>query len=156
MKAYVYFGGKIKADTQTKNLIRKAIRTTLRSEKFENDAEVSVTLTDNAEIHELNREYRGVDRPTDVLSFPMTDADDEYSAADFDIDKGAILLGDIVISVEKIEEQAKEYMHSFERELAYLTIHSTLHLLGYDHITSEEDEKEMTEKQDKIIESMGL
>lgn len=154
MKTYVYFGGKIKADAQTKNLIRKAIRTTLRSEKFSDDAEVSVTLTDNDEIHEMNREYRGVDRPTDVLSFPM--AEDDDNIGDLDMDKGAVLLGDIVISVEKIEEQAKEYMHSFERELAYLTIHSTLHLLGYDHVTGPEDEKEMTEKQDKIIESMGL
>lgn len=154
MRTYVYFGGKIKADAQTKNLIRKAIRTTLKSEKFSDDAEVSVTLTDNAEIHEINREYRGVDRPTDVLSFPM--AEDDDNIGDLDMDKGAVLLGDIVISVEKIEEQAKEYMHSFERELAYLTIHSTLHLLGYDHVTGPEDEKEMTEKQDKIIESMGL
>ena len=95
-----------------------------------------------------------MDRPTDVLSFPM--AEDDNNIGDFDMDKGAVLLGDIVISVEKIEEQAQEYMHSFERELAYLTIHSTLHLLGYDHVTSEEDEKEMTQKQDKIIESMGL
>ncbi len=154
MKTYVYFGGKIKADAQTKNLIRKAIRTTLRSERFPDDAEVSVTLTDNEEIHEINREFRGVDRPTDVLSFPM--AEDDDNVGDFDMDKGAVLLGDIIISVEKIEEQAKEYHHSFERELAYLTIHSTLHLLGYDHVTSEEDEKEMTQKQDKIIESMGL
>ena len=154
MKTYVYFGGKIKADAQTKNLIRKAVRTTLRSEKFPDDAEVSVTLTDNEEIHVLNREYRGVDRPTDVLSFPM--AEDDDNIGDFDMDKNAVLLGDIVISVEKIEEQAKEYMHSFERELAYLVIHSTLHLLGYDHVTGEDDEKEMTQKQDKIIESMGL
>lgn len=154
MKTYVFFGGKIKADAQTKNLIRKAVRTTLRSEKFPDDAEVSVTLTDNDEIHVLNREYRGVDRPTDVLSFPM--AEDDDNIGDFDMDKNAVLLGDIVVSVEKIEEQAKEYMHSFERELAYLVIHSTLHLLGYDHETGEEDEKEMTQKQDKIIESMGL
>ncbi|MBE6688069.1 MAG: rRNA maturation RNase YbeY [Ruminococcaceae bacterium] len=154
MKTYVYFGGKIKADADMKNLIRKAVRTTLRSEKFPDDAEVSVTLTDNEEIHVMNREYRGVDRPTDVLSFPM--AEDDDNIGDFDMDKGAVLLGDIVISVEKIEEQAKEYMHSFERELAYLTIHSTLHLLGYDHVDNEQDEKEMTEKQDKIIESMGL
>lgn len=154
MKTYVFFGGKTEADAQTKNLIRKAVRTTLRSEKFPEDAEVSVTLTDNEEIHVLNREYRGVDRPTDVLSFPM--AEDDDNIGDYDMDKNAVLLGDIVISVEKIEEQAKEYMHSFERELAYLVIHSTLHLLGYDHETGEEDEKEMTEKQDKIIESMGL
>lgn len=154
MKTYVFFGGKIKIDSQTKNLIRRAVRTTLRSEKFPDDAEVSVTLTDNEEIHVLNREYRGVDRPTDVLSFPM--AEDDDNIGDFDMDKNAVLLGDIVVSVEKIEEQAKEYMHSFERELAYLVIHSTLHLLGYDHETGEEDEKEMTAKQDKIIESMGL
>ena len=154
MKTYVYFGGKIRADAHIKNLIRKAIRTTLHSERFPDDAEVSVTLTDNEEIHVLNRQYRGVDRPTDVLSFPM--AEDDENIGDFDMDKEAFLLGDIVISVEKIEEQAKEYMHSFERELAYLTIHSTLHLLGYDHVNSREEEKEMTQKQDKIIESMGL
>ena len=154
MKTYVFFGGKIKTDAQTKNLIRKAVRTTLKSERFPDNAEVSVTLTDNEEIHVLNREYRGVDRPTDVLSFPMAEDDDDIG--DYDMDKNAVLLGDIVVSVEKIEEQAKEYMHSFERELAYLVIHSTLHLLGYDHETGGEDEKEMTEKQDKIIESMGL
>ncbi|MBQ9941120.1 MAG: rRNA maturation RNase YbeY [Clostridia bacterium] len=154
MKNYIFFGGKVKVDAQTKSLIRKAIRTTLRSEKFEKDAEVSVTLTDNAEIHQINRDFRGVDRPTDVLSFPMIE-EEEY-VGDLDIDKNAVLLGDIIISVEKIEEQAKEYGHSFQRELAYLVIHSTLHLLGYDHVTSESDEKEMTEKQDKIIESIGL
>lgn len=153
MKTYVIFGGKIKIDTPLKNLIKKAVRTTLRNEKFPDDAEVSVTLTDNKEIRELNREYRGVDKATDVLSFPM--AEDDTNVGDIDIDKGAVLLGDIIISVEKIEQQAKEYQHSFERELAYLTIHSTLHLLGYDHMNSLE-EKEMTEKQDKIIESIGL
>ncbi len=131
-------------------LIRKAVAAALTAEAFRRPAEVSVTLTDNASIHALNKAYRGVDRPTDVLSFPLSE-DGEY-----DTDGEAALLGDIVISLEKTEEQAAEYGHSFERELAFLTVHSMLHLLGYDHETSREEEKEMFRRQEEILISLGL
>ena len=131
-----------------RGLVRRAVNATLRYENYEREAEVSVTFTDNEQIHALNLSYRGVDRPTDVLSFPM---DDE----DFD-DGECAVLGDIVLSLEKADAQAKEYGHSFEREVGFLTVHSMLHLLGYDHETSEADEKEMFDRQNAILAEMKL
>jgi len=104
---------------------------------------VSITFTDNESIRELNREYRDIDRATDVLSFPMDDEGDD------------VVLGDIVISLERAKEQAIEYGHSLEREISFLCVHSTLHLLGYDHETGEEDEKEMFMKQEEILKILG-
>ncbi len=129
------------------NLIKKAIKAVLKEEKFTRAAEISVTIVDNDEIHKLNLESRGVDRPTDVLSFPVFDED-------FGV--GAAILGDIVISHEKAVSQAKEYGHSCEREIAFLTVHSMLHLLGYDHETSPEDEKAMFARQEEILNKMGV
>lgn len=129
-------------------LIRRAIRTTLLFETYPFPAEVSVTLVDNATIHRMNRQYRQVDRATDVLSFPLFD---EEPDAD-----GRVMLGDIVLSLERAEEQAREYGHSFEREVAFLTVHSMLHLLGYDHETGPEEEREMFARQRIILEEMGL
>ena len=117
-------------------LIKNAIAVTLDHEKIKNKCEISVTITDNAAIRELNREYRKIDSPTDVLSFPM-DEDD--------------MLGDIVISLEKAFEQARSLGHSAEREVVFLTVHSTLHLLGYDHETSPEDECAMFALQEGIM-----
>ncbi|MBO4355826.1 MAG: rRNA maturation RNase YbeY, partial [Clostridia bacterium] len=137
MKTTIYISdkqNKVKIGFIDKSTIRKAVRNTLRYEDFQKNCEVSVTLTDNDEIRKINAEYRNIDRPTDVLSFPI---DDE----DFD-DGEKCILGDIIISAEKAADQANEYGHSFKRELAFLTVHSMLHLLGYDHETSEEDEKE--------------
>ena len=105
-------------------------------------------MVDMEEIHALNLEQRGVDRPTDVLSFPIFDED-------FD-DEELAVLGDIVLCPEKAAMQAEEFGHSFERELAFLTVHSTLHLLGYDHETSEEDDRIMRQKQTNIVNSLGL
>ena len=112
--------------------------------------ELSVTFVGLDEIHELNREYRGVDRPTDVLSFPQfEDLEEEIPEV------GEICLGDVVICWEKAEEQAEEFGHSFERELVYLFTHSVLHLLGYDHM--EEDEKKvMRQREEEIMEHIGL
>lgn len=138
----------IDVDRKTYGLIRRSINAALKYEEFEKDSEVSVTLVDNEAIHALNLEARGVDRPTDVLSFPMFDDD-------FD-DGEAAILGDIVLSLEKAREQAEQYGHSIEREIAFLTVHSVLHLLGYDHELSEEDEKEMFFKQDEILKIMKL
>lgn len=139
---------KIILTPQTIRLIKKAVNTALEYEGFERKCEVSVTFVDNNIIHSINLKQRGVDRPTDVLSFPIYD--DDYSSGE------CCILGDIVISLEKACEQAGEYGHSFDREVAFLTVHSVLHLLGYDHETSLEDEKEMFWKQEEILKIMGL
>lgn len=128
-------------------LIRRAVAAALRYEQFAGAAEVSVTLVDNAGIHALNRGYRNVDRPTDVLSFPLFDEEGE---------NGKTVLGDIVLSLERAGEQAQAYGHAFEREVAFLCVHSILHLLGYDHETSPEDEKDMFARQEAVLAEMGL
>ena len=157
MNVTVYFTNKQnkkKVGYRVRLLIKTAIEKTLRHERFRKNAEVSVSFVDNAEIHELNREFRGKDKPTDVLSFPMWE-DDEIGG-DIDPALGAVMLGDIVISTERALEQAKEYGHSFTREVCFLAVHSTLHLIGYDHETSEADEKYMNDTQENILAKMGL
>lgn len=129
-------------------LVRRAIERTLEYEGVKNPCELSVTFTDNEGIHALNKEYRGIDRPTDVLSFPQINYEDGEKA------EGA--LGDIVLSLERAEEQAREFGHSFERECAFLCVHSVLHLLGYDHELSDEDDADMRKRQSEIMEIMGL
>lgn len=133
-------------------LIERCTRVALEEEGITEDAQVSVTLVDNDTIRELNNEHRGIDRATDVLSFPLGD-DDSF---DTDPETGAILLGDIVISLERAEEQAKEYGHSFYREVAFLITHSLFHLLGYDHVNGEDEEKLMFGKQEKVLEKLGI
>ena len=137
-----------------KMLIRKAVETTLDFEDFLNCCEVSVTFTDNEGIHELNKKFRNVDKPTDVLSFPLFDFEGETEEPP--VDEIMHNLGDIVISLEKAKEQAEEYGHSYEREMAFLCVHSMLHLLGYDHEISDEDDKEMRARQSEIMRIMGL
>lgn len=110
--------------------------------------ELSVVLCDNAHIHKLNREYRNIDRPTDVLSFALNEGDDEFG------EEESHLLGDLIISLERTAEQAEEYGHPFERELAYLTVHGCLHILGYDHMT-EEDKREMRTEEEFILGKLG-
>lgn len=157
MKLKIYFSNAqkaVKITAEIKKLLRKAIGTALEYEKFPSDAEVSVSFVTNDEIHELNRAYRGVDRPTDVLSFPMLDGDADEG--DIDIDSDSVVLGDIIISAEKAVEQAESYGHSVERELSFLAVHSTLHLLGYDHETSPEDEKDMFRRQEEILTLAGV
>ena len=134
---------KIEYLPEYEELIKKAVEATLEYEGFERDCEISVTFTDNENIRELNKEYRDIDRATDVLSFPMDDEGDD------------VVLGDIVISLEKAKEQSEEYGHSIEREISFLCVHSCLHLLGYDHETSEEDEKEMFGKQEEVLKKIG-
>lgn len=137
-----------------KMLVREAVEATLDLENYGNNAEVSVTFTDNESIHKLNNKFRGVDRPTDVLSFPLFDYDG--TSEEPPVDEMMNMLGDIVISLEKANEQAGEFGHSFEREVAFLTAHSMLHLLGYDHELSDEDDKEMREKQNIVMDMLGL
>lgn len=151
MKLRIYISDRqdiIEITPEIKKLIRSAIRNTLKYENFTRSCEVSVTIVDNEEIHRINSEQRGIDRATDVLSFPMFD--DDFDDGEY------CILGDIVISAERADEQAKEYQHSFEREIAFLTVHSVLHLLGYDHETSPEDEADMFGRQEKILTIMKL
>ena len=135
-----------------KMLVRRAVVASLDYEGYGADTEISVTFTDNEGIRAVNSQFRGIDAPTDVLSFPLTD----YESVSFPVaDEPQSSLGDIVISLERADEQATEFGHSFEREIAFLTVHSMLHLLGYDHVDSEED-AEMRRRQREILESMGL
>ena len=137
-----------------KMLIRHTILETLDYEGMENDVEVSVTFVDNDGIQELNKKFRNMDKPTDVLSFPLLDYEGESEEPFFD--ELCNNLGDIVISLERAMEQANEFGHSFEREVAFLTAHSMLHLLGYDHELSEEDDADMRKRQSDIMERLGL
>ena len=143
----------VKIPTGLRMLIRRCCNAVLKMEKFEGSVEVSVTLVNNKQIRELNSIYRNIDRVTDVLSFPMTDEGEDFT---LDPETGCYMLGDIVISLEKALAQADEYGHSFKREVAFLTVHSMLHLLGYDHERSEEEEREMFGKQEIVLEAMGL
>ena len=115
------------------------------------NGEVSITLTNNDYIHELNREYRGIDRPTDVLSFALNESEEPEVTGGSDIN----VLGDLVISVERAEEQAKDFGHSVKREMAFLTVHGMLHLLGYDHM-EEADRLEMEKEQRFVMEKLGI
>jgi probable rRNA maturation factor len=135
-----------------KMTVRNAIRTALEHEEFDMDAQVSVTFCDNAYIRELNKEYRGKDKHTDVLSFPMYDF---YGGEEPEVMDGEpIMLGDVVISLERCREQAEEIGNGFLHEIAFLTAHSLLHLLGYDHERGEEDEAEQCLAQKEIIDEM--
>ena len=153
----IYFNNdqdKLPVTYKLKMLTRRAVETVIEHEQYNNSCEVSITYTDNEQIHALNLQYRQVDRPTDVLSFPMMDFSGESDEPV--ADEPVVSLGDIVLSLEKAAEQAAEYGHSFEREVAFLTVHSMLHLLGYDHETSEEDERDMRNRQRVIMDLMGL
>ena len=141
----------VKIPTGIRMLVRRCCNAGLKLEKFEGPAEISVTFVDNAQIKELNKQYRDKDIETDVLSFPMG----ENGVYDKDIETGAQILGDVVISMEKARDQAELYGHSFQREVGYLTAHSVLHLLGYDHIDNMERVR-MREKEELIMEQLGL
>lgn len=139
----------VKISDALMDLIRKSIVTTLETEGIEENVEISLLLIDDREIRHLNKEYRDKDAATDVLSFPMYDDLDEA------LDEGYLYLGDIVISGERALEQAKDFGHSVEREMGYLTVHSVLHLLGYDHM-NEADKKIMRKKEEEILEKIDL
>lgn len=134
-----------------------ALSAALSSEGHDFDAEVNLIFTDDCEIREINQQNRGIDRATDVLSFPMLDAlNGKLNLSVGDTIDGKVILGDIVISLERAKKQAEEFGHSLARELGFLAVHSMLHLLGYDHELSEEDEKVMFEKQEAVLEKIGL
>lgn len=154
-KVKLYFSNrqnKFQLPNGLKTLARRCCETVLEEEKIDAAAEISLTIVDDDEIKELNGKYRGKNYVTDVLSFPMGESGDY----DINPDTGCLLLGDIVISAEKAAQQAKEYGHSFEREFCFLTVHSALHLLGYDHEINAEQEKIMFDKQKNILTKAGL
>ncbi len=143
---------------ERKAFVRKVIRTALAAEGVDFPCEVDVLLTNDARIHELNREQRGIDRPTDVLSFPAFDLRPGAlpEPADADPGSGLVPLGDMVVSLERAAAQAKEYGHSNRRELAYLTVHSVLHLLGYDHLDEGPQKAQMRAKEEEILEKLDI
>ncbi|MCR5625153.1 MAG: rRNA maturation RNase YbeY [Lachnospiraceae bacterium] len=163
----IYFENEAEYDLgfDYENILSEVINKALESENFPFSYEVNLSFVNNEEIHEINKETRGIDRPTDVLSFPMIDFsapadysildDSSYLAGCINPDTNDIILGDILISVEKAMEQAEEYGHPLKREICFLTAHSILHLLGYDHETDEE-RLVMEKKQEDILESLGI
>ena len=144
-------------------IIEEIVVAALDYEKCPYEAEVNVLLTNNEEIHKINKEYRGIDRPTDVLSFPMVDYDkpanfdplEDASEDYFNFETGELVLGDIIISVDKVYEQAESYGHSLERELGFLVAHSMLHLFGYDHM-EEEEREQMEARQREILNGLSI
>lgn len=143
--------------TSLQDLVQKVVETVLEIEEVVDNVEVSVSFVDNEEIRKLNKYYRGIDKPTDVLSFPLAEFENTYAEIEeIENDTEEVQpIGDIVISLEKALEQAIEYGHSFEREVAYLTVHSMLHLLGYDHET-EEERKTMREKEEEVMARLNI
>jgi probable rRNA maturation factor len=133
-------------------LITNVAKRTLKLEEVNKPVEISIALVDNGAIHQLNRDYRQVDSPTDVLSFPFVD---DWKSWEPEPYEDIMMLGDVIISLEKAEEQAKEYEHSLERETAFLTVHGVLHLLGYDH-ESDEERQLMREKEEQVLSTIGL
>ena len=143
---------------QTARYVKKAVAATRAAESVTAPCAVEILLTDNETIHEINREHRGVDRPTDVLSFPLNEltpgAFDE-DLCEYDYERECILLGDMVISMERCAAQAEEFGHSFAHEVTYLAIHSPLHLLGYDHEDEGEMKKQMRSREKEILNILG-
>ncbi len=142
---------------ELEGVVRSVCERVMSEEECDFDAQISLTLTNNENIREINNEHRDIDSPTDVLSFPMLEFDDEGQIIDneFEYDDDLIMLGDIVISLERAREQSIEFGHSFKREVAFLVAHSMLHLLGYDHM-NEEEERIMCEKQERVLTSLGI
>lgn len=163
MSLYIETETEVSFSFDWEKLAEEVINFAIDHEEFPYEAEVNLTLTDNEGIHEINKTYRQIDRPTDVLSFPMlsyetagdfSKLEDDYDD-NFNPDTGEIMLGDILISVEKVREQAESFGHSEKREFAFLIVHSMLHLFGYDHMTPEEAAV-MEAKQNEILNEMNI
>ena len=144
---------------ETARLVKRAILTALRAEGVEKACIVDVTLTDDETIHGINLSERGVDRPTDVLSFPLNElipGEFDPEECERDLDTGALFLGDMVISIPRCEEQGEEYGHGYKREVSYLAVHSTLHLLGYDHVDEGPMKAQMRAREDAIMDILNI
>ena len=142
----------MKIPTGVRMLVRRCCKAVLATEGFGDSAEISVTFVDDEKIHELNKQYRNMDKSTDVLSFPMGE-NGEY---DVNLDTGAKVLGDIIISIEHAYAQAEKYGHTLQREIGFLTVHSLLHLLGYDHENGGLEAVKMREKEESVLTRVGL
>ncbi len=143
---------KVKIPTGTRLLVRRCCNAVLENEKFDLPAEISVSFVDNAEIQGMNREFRSKDVETDVLSFPLC----EKGEYELNAETKSVLLGDIVISIEKAVEQSNLFGHSLSREIAFLTVHSMLHLLGYNHEEGGIQEVHMREREESVLKQLGL
>ena len=139
-------------DPETKKLVRKACRAVLKEENFVAPAQIDITFVTDGEIKEINAQFRDIDKSTDVLSFPLGE-NGEY---DINPENGCFMLGDVVISVDHAVSQAELYGHGISREIAFLTVHSVLHLLGYDHVNGEEERRVMRKKEEDILDGLGL
>lgn len=163
MTFYVENETAVKFPFPVEETVRAVCEAVLESENCPYETQVNVVLTDNSGIREMNRECRGIDRETDVLSFPnvdfeqegVFDIDEDREADYFDPDTGELMLGDILISVDKVMEQAQNYGHSVRREFAFLVAHSMLHLCGYDHM-EEAEARVMEKKQEEILAGLGI
>ena len=142
----------VKVPSGLRILIRRACHAVLEYEHFEGSAEISVTFVDDEEIARLNEQYRNKPQPTDVLSFPLG----ENGKYDINQETGAAMLGDIVISMQRAMEQASLYGHSLQREVAYLTVHSMFHLLGYDHLDEGPQKRQMRAREEAILGKLGI
>ncbi|MGI6265265.1 MAG: rRNA maturation RNase YbeY [Acutalibacteraceae bacterium] len=142
----------VKIPTGVRLLIRRCCHAVLQAEEFEGPAQVDVSLVDNDQIRQINRDQRKIDASTDVLSFPLG----ENGVYDINPETGAQMLGDIVLSVEQAIAQAEQYGHSLQREIGYLTVHSMLHLLGYDHVSGGLEAVRMREREEVVMQSVGL
>ena len=136
-----------------RTLVRKACVTTLKCENFLEDCEINVTFVDDETIQQINKDFRNIDKSTDVLSFPLYDEETGY---EYNPENSLITLGDVIISAQHALAQADLYGHSIERELAYLTVHSVLHILGYDHVNDEQERKIMREHEEIVLKKIGL
>lgn len=147
-----YLPEDLKVEDDVTENVRRAVEAVIKIYELVNP-QVSITFTDNEHIHAINRDYRGIDSPTDVISFALNEQLDEEPevAEEAPVD----VLGDIIISLKRAEEQAEEYGHSFAREVAFLTVHGMLHLLGYDHM-EEEERREMRREEDYVMEYLGI
>lgn len=144
----VYYEDIDKIDEE--EIIRNVVETVLKEEKIIQNLEIYITLTNNDNIQKINAEHRNIDKPTDVLSFPMFEREEIQNLKEKNAEAIETMLGDIIVSVEKVREQAEEYGHSFKRELAYLVTHGMLHLLGYDHMI-EEEKTVMRKREEEIL-----
>ena len=160
-KNYEIIYKNLEENEKYESTIKQVINECFKIEKLEQtNLYISITLTNSEEIEKINRQYRNIDRPTDVLSFPMFEKEElnqfiNENSKNTDVNVQGDILGDIVISVPKVYEQAEEYGHSFERELAYMVVHGFYHLMGYDHI-EDEDKKVMREKEEYVLENLGI
>ena len=158
-RIYVSRSGRSLGSPAAYRIVKKAAAAALCAERVDRPCFLNVLLTDDRHIQEINRTFREVDKPTDVLSFPMNEFEPgrfDAAAAEIDQETGLVILGDMVLSLERARAQGEEYGHGEEREIAYLTVHSVLHLLGYDHVDEGPQKRQMRCREEAIMKEIGL